>query len=172
MAATCDVFLVLRPFRHHVSEFHLLMAPLAPLGRDEIASADGFYSEDLDTALLALRLRDDPTVRHILDVRELIARTGLPAIDCEALDLGERERFVAEHLPRYSVYVQLYPHEDEHLPLAERVVRSLAGHLGPRSRTAQPVQFDLDGELPLPAARRRGRRSQPYMPVPRALTSW
>lgn len=176
MAATYDVFLVLRPFRHNVSELQLLLAPLARLGRSHMASADGYYSDELDTALVALRLHAEVFARLGHEgIRALVDGTGLPVIVPCVLEPEARERFLREHLSRYSTYVQLYPHGCESAPVAERVVQALAAHFSLRGSTAGPVLYDLEGELPLPmpgAARRiTPRYAQPAArPAPRAIT--
>lgn len=151
MAATYDVFLVLRPFRHNAGELRLLLAPLAHLGRTHLAGADGFYSDELDTALVALRLHAEVFARMGHEgIRQLVDGTGLPVLIPCVLEPAARERFLHVHLPRYTTYVQLYPHGCESVPVAERVVLALAEHFDPSAPAPRPVLHDLDGELPLP----------------------
>jgi len=162
-AESHDVYFVLHPFSDNVREFRILMRPLGDLDIRYLAGAEGYYRNDLDTAMVVLRFTQRAHQRlGDMVVNLLCSRSGLPIVIPERLTPAERRTFFLEHLSGYTTYVQLYPGGDP-LPLAERVLVHLEEHLGPRrASTGEPTFFDVEANLPIANPRRgKDQRSTP-----------
>ena len=162
MDATYDLFLVLHPFRDNVTEFQIMVRPLASLEHHQLLGAEGYYARRIDTALLVLRFPRRLVVhRGAPAIHALVGRTGLPMVVPDELGPAQRRRFFLDHLTGYRVYVQQYPDRDDHCSLAVRTIGCLAEHAAAMPPPSHDVHFNAARELPLfrVASRAAGSRA-------------
>lgn len=128
---TLDIYLLMRPFRQVAGELRLLVQPLHELENRLALGAEGYYSERLDAALLALRF--DRTAAESLGhqrLHALVASTGVPTITPEQLSFERRCTFYLDHLTNYTTYVQHYRSASASESMIDRVLANLVGHIG------------------------------------------
>ena len=125
-----DLYVVLCPFQELCPEFKIIIQPLAAHEAEQLCGVDGYYCDEIDSAILVLRFR-----RDFVDllgpgrVAELVAHWGCPVVAPESMPERERDRFFLDHLARYTTYSQQYPSTDEHYPMLLRVLDNLSEHV-------------------------------------------
>lgn len=150
-----DAYVVMCPFRQLCPEFKIIIQPLAAHEADQLEGADGYYCDEIDSAILVLRFRRDFVNLHgQVRVLELLATWGCPVVAPELMQEHERERFFYDHLARYQTYVQQYPSTEEDSPMLLRVLDNLSEHVN--APEPEPASAPIvDPWMPAPSRHRR-----------------